>query len=73
MTFNQVFLRIYDRKISSGEITFSQSGISKNDFTQLCTDPEFVFIEEALALICERMAVDREERELLYELAGYGG
>ncbi|OLR54913.1 hypothetical protein BHK98_01735 [Hornefia porci] len=73
MTFNQVFLRIYDRKISSGEITFSQSGISKNDFTQLCTDPEFVFSEEALALICERMAVDREERELLYELAGYGG
>lgn len=73
MTFNQVFLRIYDRKISSGEITFSQSGISKNDFTQLCMDPEFVFSEEALALICERMAVDKEEREFLYELAGYGG
>ena len=73
MTFNQVFLRIYDRKISSGEITFSQSGISKNDFTQLCMDPEFVFSEEELALICERMAVDKEERELLYELAGYGG
>ena len=41
-TFAQTFLRIYDRKILSGEITFSQSGINKNDFTRLCVDGEYV-------------------------------
>lgn len=37
MNFKQLFFRIYDRKIASGEITFSRSGIKKDDFTRLCT------------------------------------
>lgn len=65
-TFAQKFLKIYDRKILSGEITFSQSGINKNDFTRLCIDPEFVMEREALLVACDKMKVSEEEKaELL--------
>lgn len=42
MTFKQAFFKIYDRKINAGEITFSQTGIKKDDFTRLCTEEGFV-------------------------------
>lgn len=64
-TFAQKLLKIYDRKLLSGEITFSQSGISKNDFTRLCIDPGYVVSREALELICEKMKLTEEEREEL--------
>lgn len=64
-TFAQKLLKIYDRKLLSGEITFSQSGISKNDFTRLCIDPEFVVSREALEVICEKMKLTETEREEL--------
>ncbi len=65
-TFAQTFLRIYDRKILSGEITFSQSGINKNDFTRLCVDGEYVIPRDRLLLVCEKMNLTEEERaELL--------
>ncbi len=71
MRFSHAFLRIYDRKIASGEITFSRSGIDKNDFTRLCIDPDYVISQEALELVCDRMHLDQEERDLLYRLADY--
>lgn len=64
-TFAQKLLKIYDRKLLSGEITFSQSGISKNDFTRLCIDPEFVISREALEVICEKMKLTETERNEL--------
>ena len=64
-TFAQKLLKIYDRKILSGEITFSQSGIKKNDFTRLCIDSEYVIAREDLEVICDKMKVTPEEREAL--------
>ena len=65
-TFAHTFLRIYDRKILSGEITFSQSGINKNDFTRLCVDGEYVIPKERLLVACEKMKLTEEEKaELL--------
>ena len=40
--FAIAFLRIYDRKIASGEITFSRLNMKKEDFTRLCTDTDYV-------------------------------
>ena len=57
-TFKQEFFRIYDRKIGAGEITFSQTGISKEDFTRLCTQEDFVFNPEAI----ERLALNMKLR-----------
>ena len=71
MVFSHELLRIYDRKIASGEITFSRSGINRNDFTRLCIDPEYVISEDALRLICEKMPLTEEEIQRLYDAAGY--
>ncbi|MCI7145558.1 MAG: hypothetical protein MR991_03810 [Clostridiales bacterium] len=67
MTFSRKLLRIYDRKILSGEITFSQSGISKDDFTRLCTDSEFLMSRENFLKVSEKMKLTDEEREELLE------
>lgn len=68
-TFAVEFFRIYDRKIMSGEITFSQTGISKEDFSRLCIDREFIFGREKLELICEKMNLTENETELLLSYA----
>ncbi len=67
MTFKQAFFRIYDRKIASGEISFSQTGIRKDDFTRLCTEEGFVFDDETLEKICRTMKLSEEEKAMLYE------
>ena len=63
MTFAQYFLRIYDRKILSGEITFSTSGINKSNFTRLCIDPEYVMPQEEILTVCEKMHLTEEEKD----------
>lgn len=65
MTFKQAFFRIYDRKIASGEISFGQSGIEKNDFTRLCTEEGFVFDQETLERIIVTMKLSEEEKAML--------
>lgn len=64
-TFGQVFLKIYDRKIASGETTFGRSGIRANDFTQLCIDGNYVFPREEIIKVCEKMNITEEEKALL--------
>lgn len=64
-TFAQEFMRIYDRKIASGEITFSRSGITAGDFTALCINGEYVIPRERLEVIFEKMVLTEEEREKL--------
>lgn len=69
MTFKQAFFKIYDRKIASGEITFSQSGIRKDDFTRLCTEADFVLSRETLEGLAVTMKLTEEEKALLMETA----
>lgn len=69
MNFKQAFFKIYDRKIASGEITFSQSGIRKDDFTRLCTEPGFVLEQEVLDMLAVTMKLTEEEQQLLAETA----
>lgn len=70
-TFAQEFMKIYDRKIQSGEITFSRSGITAGDFTALCINGEYVIPRDRLEVIFEKMNLDQEQRELLLCAAGY--
>lgn len=69
MTFKQLFFRIYDRKITGGEISFSRTGIKKDDFTRLCTEDDFVFDRDSLTVICDRMEIQGTEREELFAAA----
>lgn len=68
--FARELLKIYDRKLMNGEITFSRSGITKEDFTNLCMNPDYIIPEERLAVICEKMGLAVEQQERLYALAG---
>ena len=70
MNFKRMFFRLYDRKISDGTITFSQLGISKTDFTRLCTEENFAFDEETILRISKIMKLSGvEEEELLKYVA----
>ena len=68
-TFAQTFLKIYDRKILSGEITFGTSGINKSNFTRLCIDPEYVMPREEILVCCEKMRLTEEEKAALLAFA----
>ncbi len=59
------FFKLYDRKIASGEIRFSELGISKDDFTRLCTDSEFTVSKEKAIDLCNKMKLTKEEGERL--------
>ncbi len=69
ITFKGLFFRYYDRKISDGTITFSGLGISKSDFTKLCTEENFVFDEETLLHVCEVMKLTEDEKTELLDAA----
>lgn len=68
-SFAAVFFRLYDRKIASGEITFSQTGIKKNDFTKICVEPGYVFDAETIDRICRTMHLTQEEERDLRDAA----
>ena len=70
-TYAQEFMKIYDRKIASGEITFSRSGITGGDFTALCINGDYVIPRERLEVIFEKMSLTDEEQDLLLRAGGY--
>ena len=69
LTFKKLFFRLYDRKISSGEVSFSQLGIGKSDFTRLCTEDNFVFDHDTIARISCAMKLTDEENAQLVDAA----
>ena len=69
LSFRALFFRHYDRKIADGTITFSQVGISKNDFTKLCTEADFVPDIESLERACKAMKLTEEETAAMLEAA----
>lgn len=68
-SFAMCFFQIYDRKIASGEITFQQIGMKKEDFTRLCTDKDFVLPRAEIQRLSQAMNLTHEERELLLAFA----
>lgn len=69
MNFKQCFFRIYDKKIASGEVSFSRTGISKDAFTALCTEPGFVFDQELLDKLKTTMNLTDEQYDQLCRTA----
>ena len=68
-SFRVLFFRHYDRKIADGTITFSQVGISKNDFTKLCTEADFVPDIESVERACKAMKLTEEETAAMLNAA----
>ena len=69
MNFKQCFFRIYDKKIASGEVSFSRTGITKDQFTALCTEPDFVFDSETLNKLKETLHLTDEQYDALVRAA----
>jgi len=71
LSFSALFLRFYDRKIMDGTVTFSKVGISKDDFTNLCTDSDFVPDQKTVERVCFTLKLTEEEAAMLKEASGY--
>jgi len=63
--FAAVFMRIYDKKIASGEITYKELKMDINDFNQLCIVPGYILEKEETERLCDKMKVTEEERNAL--------
>ncbi|MDO4486293.1 MAG: HAD-IA family hydrolase [Bacillota bacterium] len=68
-SFAKVFFRLYDRKLCSGEITFSETGMKKDDFTRLCIDEGYVLPYEEISRLCSRMHLTEFETDLMLSFA----
>ena len=69
VTFKQLFFRYYDRTVGFGLISFTQLGVSKGDFTRLCTEDGFVMDDETILRACSNMKLTAEETEEMLEVA----
>ena len=65
LSFAAAFMRIYDKKIMSGEITFKELKMDTSHFNNICIVPGFVLPKEETERLCDKMKVSDEERELL--------
>lgn len=65
ISFAAAFMRIYDRKIMSGEITFNELKLDKSLFNNLCIVKGFKFEQEETERLCDIMKVTDEERAML--------
>lgn len=61
LSFAQYFFRIYDRKINSGEISFGNLGLPKEEFNKLCSDGSYVFNRELMEKLILTMGLSEEE------------
>lgn len=69
VTFKQLFFRYYDRTVGIGLLSFTQLGVSKSDFTRLCTEEGFVMDEETIVRACSNMKLTAEETEKMLAVA----
>ena len=65
ISFAAAFMRIYDKKIMSGEITFNELKLDKSLFNNLCIVQDFKFDKEETERLCDVMNVTDEQREML--------
>jgi len=65
LPFATAFMRIYDKKIMNGEITFKELKMDTSLFNNLCIVKGFVLPKEETERLCDKMKVSDEERQLL--------
>lgn len=69
-SFSKVFLRIYDKKLQDGEITFSKLGVPKPLFVVICNNQNYVPTDELLEKLKVSMKLTEDEARELYEAGG---
>ncbi len=71
ISFSAAFFRLYDKKIASGEITFSSLKMSKAEFTAMCMNSEYIPEIQNVLELCNKMKLEKNEAETLLNTAGY--
>lgn len=69
--FRIVFFRIYDRKIASGEISFSQIKMDKDQFICLSTAQDPEMSRDDIINLCINMKLTKNEADDLMISSGY--
>lgn len=69
--FRLVFFSIYDQKIASGELKFTEIGMNKEDFTNMCINKDFILPRDKIIDLSIRLKMTREQAVELLEAAGY--
>lgn len=73
LKFAQLFLRKYDRAISNGVCSFSQTGIGAMNFTNMCVNSDFVIDDDEIIIkSCRVMRLPQEDIDELLKLAAEG-
>lgn len=62
-SFSMVFFKIYDKYITHGEDSFSELKIPKIAFTNICMNADYVFDDEIIIRICEKLSLQGQERD----------
>ena len=65
INFRKYFFKLYDAKIRRGEITFSQIGISKSVFNELCNNKQFYPTQELISQLEKGMKLSTEELQIM--------
>ncbi|MCQ2550710.1 MAG: hypothetical protein MJ146_00755 [Clostridia bacterium] len=69
-SFSKVFLKLYDKKLQDGDITFSKLGIPKPLFVVICNNQNYVPTDELLEKLKVTMKLTDDELKMLYEAGG---
>lgn len=69
-SFSKVFLKIYDKKVQDGEVTFSQIGVPKPLFVVICNNQNYVPTDELLEKLRGTLKLTDDEARELYQAAG---
>ena len=70
--FKMLFFRYYDNAIANGVTTFSKMGVGKNDFTRMCSEPDFVLDNDSILRAATAMKLSEEQTKELLEAAEAG-
>ena len=58
-----VFFKIYDKYITHGDDSFSELKIPKIAFTNICINSDYVFDDDIIIRICEKLSLQGQELE----------
>ncbi|MBK5253685.1 MAG: hypothetical protein JJE03_04425 [Peptostreptococcaceae bacterium] len=62
-SFSTVFFKIYDKYISHGDVSFGELKIPKIEFTNICMNADYVFDDDIIIRVCDKLALEGSELE----------
>ena len=72
MDFRHLFFKYYDRGIMNGDFTFFETHLGKMEFTNLCTNQDYLLEDRDKVLhLAELFKLDEDQAREFVEAAGF--